>query len=119
MAAYADFDFYTKEYGGTAVTAEKFKPLAIKASALVDRITFNRAESYSNREEISLAVCAAVDSLFVPGNSGRELSENNDGYSVTYQSRTDAETEHSAVCAARLFLPNELTNRGCFVNDYE
>ena len=110
MAAYADFDFYTNEYGGTVVTADNFKSLSIKASAIIDRITFGRA---TGTENVKMAVCAAVDALFAPGEGGRIQSENNDGYSVTYQTRTDAEISQSAICAARIFLPGCLTNRGC------
>ena len=114
MAAYADYVFYTKTYGGGAVTEDEFKPLCIQASAVIDRITFGRA---TETEFVKMAVCAAVDALYDPGEGGRIQSENNDGFSVTYKSRADADKMRSAVTAARIFLPAELTNRGCYCDN--
>lgn len=111
MAAYADYAFYQNEYGGKKVSETEFKPLSLKASALVDQITFHRAEETN---EVKMAVCAAVDSLSIPGDDGNIASENNDGYSVTYKAKTEQEIRTAAVNAIRDFLPKELTNRGCW-----
>lgn len=111
MAAYADYDFYTKEYGGLAVSKEEFMPLAARASAMVDKMTFGRATEGDWR--VKMAVCAAADTLYRPG-GGVISSENNDGYSVTYASGSQSGQERAAIRAVRSFLPPELTNRGCW-----
>ena len=111
MAAYADYEFYQNEYGGTKVPKTEFKSLSLKASALVDQITFHRAEGTN---EVKMAVCAAVDSLYIPGDDGNIASETNDGYSVTYKARTEQEIKTATVNVIRTFLPKELTNRGCW-----
>ena len=37
---YADYKFYTENYGGKSVAEGDFPRLAAKASALIDRLTF-------------------------------------------------------------------------------
>jgi len=110
MRAYADFLFYKNEYGGTRVAEADFRPLSLRCTALIDKITFQRA---TDTEEVKMAMCAAVDALYCPGADGGIASENNDGYSVTYRERGAAEAEREACVAIRSFLPKELTNRGC------
>lgn len=110
MAAYADYLFYQNTYGGSLVPEGEFQSLAIRATALISRLTFGRALMTEN---VKLAVCAAVDSLYLPA-GGVIASENNDGYSVTYESQSESEREGAAVHAAKAFLPPELTNRGCW-----
>ena len=41
--AYADFTYYTNTYFGTAIAASDFPRMALRASAVIDRITFQRA----------------------------------------------------------------------------
>lgn len=109
MAVYTDYSFYQQEYGGTKVTEAEFKPLVRKASALAERMTFGRG---TDMPEWKTAVCAAVDLL--SEENGNLASENNDGYAVTYRTRTERETEEAVCRTIRLFLPEELTNRGCW-----
>ena len=110
MRAYADFSFYKNNYGGTKLGETDFFRLSLRASALIDQITFQRA---TETEEVKLAVCAAADALYYPGSDNGIASENNDGYAVTYRTRSHEEATREAYSAARLYLPKELTNRGC------
>ncbi len=110
MEAYADFQFYKKTYGGTLVLETEFRALSLKATALIDKLTFHRATA---TEEVRLAMCVALEALYTPA-AGGVSSENNDGYSVTYREKNAEEALREACAAIRSFLPKELTNRGCW-----
>lgn len=61
--AYADFDFYVTEYGGSAVNVDDFSFLANKASVYIDAMTMRRARSADGEvlEAVKMAVCALAD----------------------------------------------------------
>lgn len=120
---YADYDYYTKVYLGTAITAEKFGPNIFAASALVDRLTFGRVQRLVVvPDAVKMAACAAAESIYWNMESiGREItSENNDGYSVTYNTAvSSAEATSHAVMQIRNFLaPTGLLYRG-FSEQYD
>ena len=50
--SYADYAYYTDNYGGRAVTQEDFPRLAAKASAYLDNITFGRAAENADDERL-------------------------------------------------------------------
>lgn len=111
--------------GGTLDEAA-FTPLCIRASKLVDRCTFGRAESHAKVCEscadmladacaqIIDAMSSAQSACAVPGAS----SVSNDGFSVTFASGALSER---LAAEARGILANDLGNdphgllyRGCF-----
>jgi hypothetical protein len=102
MAAYADFEFYEDDFLGTAIAAVDFARLALRASAVIDQITFNRAAAVITADTdettitaIMMATCAVAETLSQEdGSSGRVVqSERIGSHSVTY---ADARTTHSA-----------------------
>lgn len=116
---YADYAYYTKYYIGTEITAEKFGPNILLASALIDRLTFGRLKRLEAvPDEVRNAACAAAECLYRHAErSGREIaSESNDGYSVSYvYTNGDAQKEaiSDATTAIRTFLaPTGLLYRG-------
>ena len=101
-----DFEFYTDCYLGSLINdAEEFCALELKAEYFIDHITFGNINEYG--EEVKMAVCAVCDKL--KNDRSGILSENNDGYSVTYEG-SDLYSE--VVKAALIYLPEELTYRG-------
>lgn len=90
---YADFYFYTTVYGGTLISAEAFPALERQAALHVDLLTFNRLhQGWTVTESVKMAVCAVADVIKTNAKVQEKLlsamglkSENNDGYSVTFQ----------------------------------
>lgn len=74
--AYADYEFYTTKYYGSAIpNSQSFDKQAERASDYLDRITFNRLvdglpENEREQTKIKKAVCALADKLY-----GLELAE--------------------------------------------
>lgn len=92
MAAYADFEFYEDNFGGTAIASADFSTLAIRASFMIDFLTFDRAadvieanEDAEKIEAIKLATCAVAEAIQeINERAGTIQSEKVGSYSVTY-----------------------------------
>lgn len=99
MAAYADFTYYQNTYGGTAVASSAYGPLSLRASAIIDYITHDRAAEIVTAaidtaliNKIKMAMCAVLeqyytsklqqDRMMTPG--GAVKSESVGSLSVTY-----------------------------------
>jgi hypothetical protein len=105
---YADYAYYTKNYLGTEITAGKFGPNMLAASALIDQLTFGRIHRLDTvPESVKRAACAAAECLYQNEvRAEREItSESNDGYSVTYSTGgTQKDATANAVAKIRSFL---------------
>jgi len=97
MAAYADFAFYSGTFFGTAVDEATFNRLAVRASALIDQLTFDRAlpVTVANTEtalvdKIKMAVCSVVEQMYLVETTGSDRgsiqSESVGSHHVTYVS---------------------------------
>jgi hypothetical protein len=92
--AYADYTYYTGTYLGTAIASADFAALALRASAVIDAITFNRAEPIvtaatetTTITAIKNAMCAVAEELQrQDSNSNVDgiASESQGQYSVSY-----------------------------------
>ena len=91
MDLYASYTYYISTYRGS-LTEEEFEKSIVSATAHVRRITFGRADQNTEMNEVKLAACAVCDLLANDEkarsqHSGKAVvSENTDGYSVTYES---------------------------------
>lgn len=108
---YADYPFYTETYGGTAVDAARWPALALRASAFVDRLTFGRLAAGADvTDDVRMAVCAVaeVEAALAEAEAGGRgvAAENNDGYSIRYESGAAraAQAQSDRLAAAELFL---------------
>lgn len=116
MAVYADYTFYTTTYLGTAIASADFPRLALRASQIIDHITFNRAAAIITTntdddtiEMIQMATCAVSEELNAQENSGGLdgiTSERVGSYAVTFGagSRAMLSNEVKQENAARLYL---------------
>lgn len=110
---YADYAFYTDIYGGSAVPAERWDGVALRADAHLDAATFCRLRRGAPVTDcVRMACCAVAEVLY--GHKQSEdaqpqgvKSESTDGYRIDY----DDAAARSALCNQRvaaaidLFLP--------------
>ncbi len=95
---YADYDYYTKTYLGTALNENDFPRLALRASEYIDRYTRNRAAAMAEAEPVKKACCALSEQMqlieqadalarsSLAQNGGAELERETVGaYSVSYR----------------------------------
>lgn len=118
---YVDFMFYQETYKGTKITTQsEFEEHALRAEEILDEMTWDRIPNMDEKfmtESLALkirkAVCAMAEiskqcnPLYMDsGSSSGISSENNDGYSVSFQDpSTVAATYRSrSEGAARRFL---------------
>lgn len=114
MNLYATYAYYISTYRGN-LTEEEFEKAIIPATVHVRRIIFGRADQNMELDEVKLTTCAICDLLANDEkarsqHSGRTVvSENTDGYSVTYESGRDGDTADDLLTrkiykAAELYL---------------
>lgn len=127
--AYADYQFYSGVYGGTAVALSDFTPLAIKASALLDLITSDRVAAIitdgtdtDTIAKIKMALCAMIDEQYsIESSGGIIASESVGSHSVSYavSQSQKASVTTKLTDAAKPFLANTgLLYRGFYADEY-
>lgn len=86
MYCYVDYEFYKNEYEGSIIPQNSFKALALKASAFLDYITFDRIHDLEEVEDnIRFATCSIMESMQKFNNDGGiKASESTGNYSVSY-----------------------------------
>jgi hypothetical protein len=107
--AYSDYTFYRDEYKGV-VAEEVYTRLLPRATAEIDRMTFNRARTASGDSltAVKFAECAVVEELNYQGTSGAGdvTSESNDGISRSYSSGIAKTARQRINAAADTYLTN-------------
>lgn len=129
MILYADYKFYVESYDGD-LKEEEFQKVISRASSHVRRMTFGRADMYSDIEEVKLSVCAVCDVIAADMKNRKKhggmniSSENTDGYSVSYVTdqvsgeSADQALNRKIYTAAELYLePTGLLNWGVYDDD--
>jgi hypothetical protein len=95
MAAYTDYTYYSGTFLGAAISSTNFPRLALRASEVIDKVTFNRAAAVilANTDTATItaiknAVCAVAEQYQeneANGNEGGGISSESVGsMSVTY-----------------------------------
>ena len=108
--SYADYIHYSTVYIGNAIAEADFPRLALRASAQIDRLTYNRAATDTNNTTaIKNAMCAVAEEI-----QRQEQNDNVDGitsesqgqYSVSYGSNSNRARSNQTkiVDAAKLWL---------------
>lgn len=129
MAAYVDFAFYQDTYGGTVIAVSAFSPIALRASRIIDYLTYDRADAeiVANTdadlvESIKLATCAVADKISEIESSPQQIqSERIGSHAITYaqnsyQMRT---SDEKYLLAAKPFLARTgLLYRGFLTDEY-
>ena len=110
---YASYQDYTGRFGGRAITDEAdFNRLALRADAVLDRLTFGRAARYRDREgKLALACCAVTEKLYEQENlrgraegAGLVASESVGDYRVQFRRSDRAELATDLAALAELYL---------------
>lgn len=84
---YADYTYYTEQFGGQNVPEAAFLSLARKANNYLDYVTFGRLRSLQNQsDEAKDACCALVELLYKAEEEGGKAiaSETVGKHSVSY-----------------------------------
>jgi len=94
VIAYADLTFYTETFLGVSISAQDFPRLALRASEIIDQVTFDRAADVIDAgidfdliDKIKSAVCAVaeqIQTLVISGGGAGIKSESLGNHSVTY-----------------------------------
>ena len=109
---YADYHYYTETYQGNQIPQDGWDRVAQQSSAYLDRLTYGRlqrADTVTNA--VKNAVCAVAEVFFryqaaEDQNRAGILSENVDGYSVSYAGGMETSSQQTTELyhAAGLYL---------------
>lgn len=58
---YADYEYYTDTYLGTAINEPDFQRMALRASSFLDYYTQGRAPKHADMEAVKMACCALAE----------------------------------------------------------
>jgi hypothetical protein len=118
MTAYADQTYYANTYLGTVIASADFARLALRASAIIDQLSFDRAAAIvaaatdtATIAKIKNAVCAVaeeIQAVDAAGGMDGIQSESIGSNSVTYAANASARrtTKQRYSEAAALYLGN-------------
>jgi hypothetical protein len=116
---YADWTWYSGTFKGTEIAETDFGRLIIRASAMIDNFSLNRAEAYYSTNPLPLqhAACAVAEVIrrFERLSRGVDakpvVTETNDGFSQTYAQPLDPDSvagqkafQIQAYAAAEMFM---------------
>ena len=59
-----DYDYYTKQYGGSSIPESSFNKESIKASSRVNYYTKNRINEENINDDIKNATCEIADFIY-------------------------------------------------------
>jgi len=125
--AYADYTYYTGTYLGNLIASADFNRLALRASAQIDKLTFNRAAAetdLNNINSIKMATCAVaeeVQKIEQDGGNDAIQSESIGNNSITYAAgatRTRTTTQRYEAVAADYLGQTGLMFRGFAADEY-
>jgi hypothetical protein len=110
--AYVTYTYYTTTYLGVAIASADFARYALRASAVIDRLTFDRAAletDLATVDKIKMATCAVAEELQAEDLSGgadgiqsESVGASSVSYSVGSGKLLTNETKQSK--AAKLYL---------------
>ena len=116
--SYADFTYYSTSFLGTAIVSADFPRLALRATAVIDQITFNRAAVImdANTPEstvtaIQNATCAVAEEIQTQEQSGNidgVTSESVGSHSMSFGkgARAAMTNLQKQIEAAKVYLAN-------------
>lgn len=101
-----DLEYYVENFGGKKIPEDSFPEKIREAESIVNFITFGRIHGYvlspEDLECAKMAICAVADSIWENKKRDGVVSENTDGYSVTYSQESGY--KEAAADAARAYL---------------
>jgi hypothetical protein len=113
--SYATYSYYATTYLGTAIASADFARLALRASAIIDQVTYDRAAAIiaantpaASVTAIEMATCAVAEAYQTIETSGGDSiqSESVGAHSVTYTANAYAQmtSVQKLASVARLYL---------------
>ena len=78
------YEYYQDSFGGSLIPESRWNSLEIKMSARLNRYTFDRMTEGAWSVKAKTALCEMCDCAYKYDQRDGKTSENNDGYSVSY-----------------------------------
>ncbi len=96
---FTDFSFYQNFYGGSLIPENQFVRYCEFASRFISNMTSSRFEIDS---DVKMAVCHVAEIFYRDNMRMGISSENNDGYSISYDKSVSAESLAAEIASVYL-----------------
>lgn len=110
-----DYDYYSKQYGGSSIPESSFKPKAIEASNKINYYTLNRINSFTLTNVIRDIACQIAELLFEQEKLKNQVKqnsvENKEVASETLGPHSISYVNKSNLQANQILSANELENK--------
>lgn len=115
------YSYYKDSYGGDTVPLASWQRYYAKAEARLQRYTFHRLKN-KWPEMAKNALCEMVEAMYSNDKHDNKVSENTDGYSVTYQ-QSNQSIDSTLYNIARTYLSGTgymslVMDHDCKCNNY-
>ena len=82
----ADLIFYKESYGGDCkIPAAKYPLWEKRAKVILEKMTGGKSTAHKNDERVKMCICEIAECIYEERKRQGIVSENNDGYSVSYK----------------------------------
>ena len=103
--AYADYEYYTTTYLGTAIQEADFPRLSLRASSFLDYYTQSRAVQNKNLDALKMACCAVAEqyqtiNASLSAEGGELQSQTVGSWSKSYRSGGESAAQATASASA-------------------
>lgn len=113
-----DYSFYIESFGGSQVSESAWLSLELKAEKRLEHFSFGRTagdwQAKDWEQNAKYAICEMAEAMQKRESRGNIASENNDGYSVSYQTEQTEEEFESRLyqIASTYLMPSGLLYMG-------
>lgn len=113
-----DYSFYVENFGGSQVPERAWLSLELKAEKRLEHFSFGRTacdwQAKDWEQNAKCAICEMAEAMQKREVRGNIVSENNDGYSVSYQTEQTEEEFESRLyqIASTYLMPSGLLYMG-------
>ncbi len=86
------YEYYQDSFGGSLIPENRWNGLEVKMSARLNKYTFDRMKENAWSEQAKTALCEMCECACKYEKRDGKTSENNDGWSVSYDVNKSLET---------------------------
>ena len=98
------YEYYQDSFGGSLIPENRWNSLEIKMSARLNQYTFDRIKAEDWSSQVKTALCEMCECAYRYEKRDGKTSENNDGYSVSYDMSKSMDEELYGI--AEVYLIN-------------
>lgn len=103
-----NYEYYINDYGGSSIPGSSFENLSIRASAYVNKYTFNRINNENTNDDIKNSTCEIADLLYSQDIKKKKIEDDKMIASETVGSHSKTYVNNSSLIDKQILTESEL-----------